>query len=196
MEQSIKSATAFAGSRRIASGDLAQVALAVKAAVDREASVPVLVFDDETSRLVELDLRGTPQEVVGRLSAAPNPSTPAAGAEPRGPGRPKLGVIAREITLLPRHWQWLGAQPGGASVALRKLVDEARRVNDGRDRIRRAREITYRFMSAMAGDYAGYEEAIRGLFAGNRPRFRDSIGSWPADVRTHIDALSTSAWDD
>jgi hypothetical protein len=196
MEQSIKRATAFAGNRRIASGDLARVALAVKAAVDREASVPVLVFDDETSRLVELDLRGTPQEVVGRLSAVRDPSTPAAGAEPRGPGRPKLGVIAREVTLLPRHWQWLGAQPGGASVALRKLVDEARRVNDGRDRIRRAREITYRFMSAMAGDYAGYEEAIRDLFAGNRSRFRNSIGSWPADVRTHIDTLSTSAWDD
>jgi hypothetical protein len=196
MEQSIKSATAFAGSRRIASGDLARVALAVKEAVDREGSVPVLVFDDETSRLVELDLRGTPQEVVGRLSAVRDPSTPAAGAEPRGPGRPKLGVIAREVTLLPRHWQWLGAQPGGASVALRKLVDEARRVNDSRDRIRRAREITYRFMSAMAGDHAGYEEATRALFAGNRPRFRDSIGSWPADVRVHIDTLSTSAWDD
>ena len=194
MKQSIKSATAFAGSRCIASGDLAQVALAVKAAVDRDDSVPVLVFDDETSRLVELDLRGTPQEVAARLTAARDQSRPVAAAEPRGPGRPKLGVIAREVTLLPRHWQWLGAQPGGASVALRKLVDEARRVNDSRDRVRHVREITYRFMSAMAGDYPGYEEATRALFAGNRSRFQDSIGSWPADVRTHIDTLSTAAW--
>ena len=185
MEQSIKSVTAFAGDRRIASGELPQVAEAVKAIMDRDASVPVLVFDDETGRVVDLDLRGTPQEVVDRLPIA----------EPRGPGRPKLGVIAREVTLLPRHWQWLGAQPGGASVALRKLVDEARRVNDSRDRVRHAREISYRFMSAMAGDYPGYEKAIRALFAGNRPRFQDSIRSWPADVRAHIDMLSIAAWD-
>ena len=171
-----------------------EVALAAKAAVDRDDSVPVLVFDDETSRLVELDLRGTPQEIVARLKADADPGV--AVAEPRGPGRPRLGVVSREVTLLPRHWQWLGAQPGGASVTVRKLIDEARRVNDGRDRVRAAREVTYRFMTAMAGNYAGYEEALRALFAGKKARFDETIESWPADVRAHVDTLSAAAWAD
>lgn len=192
MKPSIKKVTAFAGGRRVASGDLVEVALAAKAAADRDGSVPVLVFDDETSRLVELDLRGTPQEITARLKAERDPGD--AVAEPRGPGRPRLGVVSREVTLLPRHWQWLGAQPGGASVTVRKLIDEARRMNNGRDRVRAAREVTYRFMTAMAGNYAGYEEALRALFAGEKARFDETIESWPADVRTHVDTLSAAAW--
>ncbi len=77
-------------------------------------------------------------------------------AEPRGRGRPKLGVVAREVTLLPRHWDWLNAQPGGASVALRKLVEQARRANGDADRARAAREAAYHFMSAMAGDLPAF----------------------------------------
>ena len=118
---------------------------------------------------------------------------PPDGNGPRGPGRPRLGVVAREVTLLPRHWQWLGEQPGGASVTLRKLVDEARRANEGKDRLRRARESAYRFMSAVAGNLPGFEEAIRALFGANHAQFAQSIEPWPHGVRDHARKLADAA---
>jgi hypothetical protein len=117
--------------------------------------------------------------------AAADPPAPV-----RGPGRPKLGVVAREVTLLPRHWEWLGRQPGGASVALRKLVEDARRANGGKDRIREAREAAYRFMSAMAGNEPGFEEATRALFAGARGAFEANVAGWPHDVKAHARRLA------
>jgi hypothetical protein len=189
MEQ--RRCTAFAGFRRVAAGDVAEVALAIKAALEQGEAEPVLVFEDETSRRVELDLRGTVDEVRERLEI----TVPAAEPEaPRGPGRPKLGVVAREVTLLPRHWDWLNEQPGGASVALRKLVDEARRANEGRDRARRAQEAVYRFMSAIGGNLPHFEEASRALFAGNRTGFEESIREWPEDVRDHLLRLAEAAF--
>ena len=186
---------AFAGARCIAAGDLAEVALKAKEAFDRGRE-PILLFDAVTSEPIDLDFRGTPADLLKRLARAAGPtSVPAApehGAR-RGPGRPKLGVVAREVTLLPRHWEWLGGQPGGASVALRKLVEQARRDNDGRDRIRRAQEFAYRFMSAMAGDRPGFEEATRALFAGDRPRFDRLVKPWPADIRDHAKKLAAVA---
>jgi len=192
--------TAFAGSRCIASGDLASVAAKVKAVIDRDDGEAILIFDDTTSEPIEVDFRGTVQELLKRIAATADigpsaaASTPPEGTVPRGPGRPKLGVVAREITLLPRHWEWLAAQPGGASVALRKLVEDARRVNADKDRVRRARESSYRFMSAMAGDRPGFEEAIRALFAGNRERFEEQTARWPADVRDHALRLAASSF--
>jgi hypothetical protein len=183
--------TAFEGTRRIASGELKKVALKVKRVLDRGERGPVLIFDDRTSELVELDFRGTPAEVARRVPDAEVDGTEGA----RGPGRPKLGVVAREVTLLPRHWEWLNRQPGGASVALRKLVEEARRVNAAKDRVRQARESAYRFMVAMAGNEAGFEEALRALFAGRRERFEECIGAWPADVREHARKLAEDGLD-
>ena len=113
---------------------------------------------------------------------------------PRGVGRPKLGVVAREVTLLPRHWDWLNRQPGGASVALRRLVQEASRVNADRDAVRASREAAYRFMTAIAGALPGFEEATRALFAGERNRFEGLIDAWPADLRTHLQELSAAGW--
>lgn len=192
--------TAFQGLRRIATGLLPDVALKSKQAVE-QGDEPVLLFDDETSRLIEVDFRGTASEVLARLgedassAAPPVPEATPEFAPPRGPGRPKLGVVAREVTLLPRHWQWLGSQPGGASVALRKLVDEARRANEGRDRARLAQEATQRFMTAMAGDQPGYEEAGRALFAGDRERFRQMIETWPVDIKEHAGKLAGPAFE-
>ena len=190
---------AFAGARRIAAGELAEVAVKAKEAIDRGAREPVLLFDDATSEPIDLDFRGTPADLLKRLARSARP--PAAGGAaalpekdtPRGPGRPKLGVVAREVTLLPRHWAWLTEQPGGASVALRKLVEQARRDNDGRDRIRRAQESAYRFMSAMAGDRRGFEEATRALFAGDRARFDRLVKPWPTDIRNHAKKLAAAA---
>ena len=187
--------TAFEGHRSVASGALSDVVAATKAVLDQGGSLPVLIFDDATSELVEIDFRGSLSKVLGRLPkavAVPEPE-PEPG-EPRGRGRPKLGVTAREVTLLPRHWEWLNAQPGGASVALRRLVEKARTANEGRDRVRRAQEVCYKFMSAMAGDMPGFEEASRALFAGNAAGFDDRISAWPAGVRDHLRKLAAGAF--
>jgi hypothetical protein len=191
----VKSCTAFEGVRCIASGSLMEVARKVKETLSEIEQGSVLIFDDSTSEPVEVDFRGTVKDVLRRLeqktvAPPPNPEEDS----PRSPGRPKLGVVSREISLLPRHWDWLNAQPGGASVALRKLVEEARRVNRGRDKVRRSQEVAYRFISAMAGNMPGFEEATRALFAGNSERFDYLIHSWPADIRNCARKLSGAAF--
>ncbi|MDR3622535.1 MAG: DUF2239 family protein [Paludisphaera borealis] len=182
--------TAFEGDRRIARGLLIDVAVEVKRVVDRGESAPVLIFDDETSEQVEIDLRGTVDDVSKRFER----STEGGDDAPRGPGRPRLGVVSREVTLLPRHWEWLGDQPGGASVTLRKIVDEARRANEGKDRVRKAQEAAYRFLSTMGGNLPGFEEANRALFAGDADRFAHEVAPWPADVREHATNLARAAF--
>lgn len=202
MNQSISvRCTAFAGDRCIASGELKAVAATVKGAADRGALAPLLVFDDATGALVELDLRGTPNDVAQRLEPGPghhgvtSPPCDASVRGHRGPGRPRLGVVAREVTLLPRHWDWLALQPGGASVALRKIVDDARRTHAGKDRVRQAQESAYRFISAMAGHQPGFEEATRALFAGDATRFTERMHAWPVDVRQHAQKLAQAAFE-
>jgi len=175
--------TAFAGPVCLATGPLRDVVLVVARALEAGVAEPVLTFDDATGRVIDLDTRGSGPEVLARL--APGESAP------RGRGRPRLGVVAREVTLLPRHWAWLNAQPGGASVALRKLVENARR--DGTDLRREAQERTYRFLSALAGDEPGYEEALRALFAGDAAKFQAEIRAWPQDVRDHALRLALPA---
>jgi len=188
----------FVGPKRIASGGLNEAVKAAKAAVDSKVPSSVLVFDTGTSEQLEVDFRGSLEEVLSRLpSPADEPDVGAIEAGAAGsrlPGRPKLGVVPREVTLLPRHWDWLATQPGGASVTLRKLVEQARRSSGDADRIRLAREVTYRFMSAMAGDEAGFEEAARALFAGNQERLETAMDSWPGDVREHTRQLSKDAF--
>jgi uncharacterized protein len=174
--------TAFAGFRRIACGPRAEVIAQLRARSARADAVPPFVFDDRTGDRLDLDL----SERAAAL--------PADGHETRGVGRPKLGVVAREVTLLPRHWDWLSRQPGGASVALRRLVEEARHVHADRDARRAAREAAYRFMSAIAGDLPGFEEAARALFAGDRARFDGLVGAWPEDLAAHLDKLAGAAW--
>src|SRR6201991_35067 len=191
-----QSFTAFLGPNRLASGRLAEVAIAVMKASKIAAAPSVIIFDDTNGRPIDLDLRGTERDVVARLPGAAAsceaPADEAAASEPRGRGRPKLGVVAREVTLLPRHWEWLSAQPGGASVALRKLVDEARRASGDRDRLRAARDAAYHFMSTMAGNLRNFEEASRALFADDNRKFTGLIASWPADIRDHIVKLAYS----
>ena len=196
-----KTFTAFLGARRLASGALIDVALAVKARQTEEAGEPILVFDDGSGIVVDLDLRGTEADVAARLAQPREAEDGAtcvqsgsdAGRLARTRGRPKLGVVAREVTLLPRQWDWLASQPGGASQALRRLVDQARRTDGGKTRRRAAREAAYRFLSAMAGDLAGFEEAIRALFAGDAEGFADRMRAWPPDIQDH--ALRLAAFD-
>jgi hypothetical protein len=187
---------AFDGDRCVASGELRTVARAAKEALDRRKEAAVLVFDP-SSGPVEIDFRGSVDDVLARL---PHPdgavvTEDASGPVPRGPGRPKLGVVAREVTLLPRHWEWLAQQSGGASVALRRLVDEARRANKDKDRVREAREAAYRFIAAMGENKPHYEEVARALFAGDAERFQAWTASWPADVRDHARRLAATAFE-
>jgi hypothetical protein len=188
---------AFDGDRCIASGDLREIARAAKEILDRRKDAAILVFDGVTSGTVDIDFRGNVADVQARLPDTANvPATAddAVLAAPRGPGRPKLGVVAREVTLLPRHWDWLGQQSGGASVALRRLVEEARRTGEDSHRIRRAQEAAYRFMSMMAGNRPHYEEAIRALYANDPAHFEKLIAAWPPDVRDHTLTLAERAF--
>jgi aminoglycoside phosphotransferase (APT) family kinase protein len=179
---------AFEGNRRIALGELAEVAVAAKAVLERGEQGPVLVFDAETSAPVEIDFRGTAEELRARLAA------PAEAEEPARRGRPKLGVTAREVTLLPRHWDWLGRQPGGASAALRRLIEQARRQDASAEAARTARDALYRFTTAIAGDAPRYEEAIRALFANDAEGFIAATAAWPVDVRDHAWRLAPPAF--
>jgi len=177
----VGSVTGFSGSRLVARGDLAAVARAAHS----NRKYPTLILDDATGRAIEIDLRGSVDEVLARL--VPPPPAPARG-------RPKLGVIAREVTLLPRHWDWLATQPGGASAALRRLVDQARKEPRDADAVRQAKEATYRVMTTIAGDRPNYEEATRALFAHDRARFEELVGAWPRDIAAYVDELSEKAW--
>lgn len=187
--------TAFAGNHRIASGELRHVALKAKQVFDSEPGQPLLVFEDATGMVVELPLELPAADLLRTLNAEPSTSAePLPPVPARGPGRPRLGVVAREVTLLPRHWDWLSAQPGGASVTLRRLVEDARKVTADGDRRRMAQEAAYRFMHALAGNLRDYEEATRALFAADIARFEESIGHWPEDVREHASLLAADAF--
>ena len=191
-----KTCIAFQGVRAIAAGSLTEVALAARVAVGQDPAAPVLVFGDETGGVMDLDLRGTVEEVVARVEERASGSCNSDGQSvdfkvvPAGRGRPRLGVVAREVTLLPRHWDWLSAQPGGASNAIRRLTEIALREDAGKGRARASREAAYRFMSAMAGDLPGFEEASRALFADDRNLFLMHCGGWPADIRVHVMKLA------
>ena len=212
--------TAFENDQLIASGPLSNVATAVKLASDARSTSVLWVFDDATGQTVELDLRGSDADVVQRvaqrelnsaaLPIAYNDATEANSSQvdsatvasiagiasttdattTRGRGRPKLGVVAREVTLLPRHWDWLATQPGGASVALRRLVEQARRSHAEKDRQRAAQERAYRFMAAMAGDRIGFEEASRALFANDQLRFESLVTAWPPAIAHYVTRLA------
>lgn len=195
-----RSYTCFDGYRRLTSGSLVTIIAAAQSCVADPARGPILIFEDATGRSVDVDMRAqAPLQIptehiaagvnVSESDTSLTGSTPAI-EQPRRRGRPKLGVIPREVTLLPRHWEWLATQPGGASVALRKLVEEARRTHAETDRARQARERAYYFISAIAGDLPGFEEASRALFADDRAQFGRRLAHWPEDVRNHALALA------
>jgi hypothetical protein len=179
--ETTKKYTAFVGERLVASGALEELLPKLKAAFDANRSTMFLIFDDETGSQIDFDLRGTVEEVLARSCR----SAPQAG-----PGRPRLGVTSREVTLLPRHWEWLAQQPSGASAAIRRLIDEARKREPETMRRQEALQATERFLFAMAGNLPGYEEATRALFQGDDQRFAELISAWPKDVRNYAIRLS------
>ena len=182
--------TAFSGQRLIGSGELRNVLLQSKQCLDEGEMATVLIFDDSTGQQIDFDFRGTPDEVLDRLTSHPMfASANAASSARTGPGRPKLGVVCREVSLLPRHWEWLEQQPQGISAALRRLVDDARKRDPEGERIRMARDAAAKFMWAMAGNLPGFEEASRALFANDHDGFENQIREWPEDIRSHLKRL-------
>lgn len=191
----MSSYTVFAGQRKLAHGDLASLAQYVKRACDEQALFQgqFHVFADQTGAVLDLDLRGDLAAVAARYSAAAATVSEQVSEQekepdevPRGRGRPKLGVVSKEVTLLPRHWQWLAAQPGGASVALRKLIDEARKAQGDTEQVRELQERTYKVMAALAADLPGYESALRALFAADQAGFVKAMQTWPDDYREYF----------
>ncbi|MBD9535065.1 DUF2239 family protein [Stenotrophomonas sp. STM01] len=187
----------FEGHQLLARGPLQQV---VAEAVARGGvgadGRPLLLLNDGSGETVDLGLRGGLARVLERLQArlAPAPAAPQEAAAPRERGRPRLGVVAREVTLLPRHWEWLASQRGGASQALRRLVDEARR-REQEQGLLASSEARYKAMSTLAGDLPGFEEASRLLFAGDEAGFARSIAPWPQDLRDYLGSMSAEAED-
>ena len=173
--------TAFAGEHLIASGLLASVLPAARTA----SETPLLIFADDNGDQIEPDWRLGDEDILARLDPAPE-------ATDKRVGRPRLGVVAREVTLLPRHWDWLSSQPGGASAALRKLVDQARKGSTGADRARRSQRAVDRFMYRMGGDLPMFEEAYRALYAQDFTTLDRLITDWPVDIRAHLRRLVAS----
>lgn len=188
--------TAFLGVEVVASGTLQHVVSTVKNALDDRNLTQLLIFDDTTGNQIDVDFSGKTDDVLLRLGEQfGDLSGTEMNHEPtRRVGRPKLGVVSGEVTLLPRDWEWLKRQPGGASVTLRKLVGEARRAGGKQSKIRESQEATYNFMTAMAGNFHQYEEALRALYAGDLDHFYHFIDDWAPDIRNHIKKLASNAF--
>lgn len=176
---------AFDGPHRIAAGSYADVACKVSTYLQAKPDAQALIFNADSGKQVDLDLRGSLDDIRARAEAAVDTNTPKAGK-----GRPKLGVIAREVTLLPRHWDWLAAQPGGASVTLRKLVERASKDPDAPEQHQARAAAAYHFMHAVAGNLPGFEEASRLLFAGDLPAVARAVAAWPGDIGSQVLALA------
>lgn len=172
--------TAFLGHRQLAAGDLQSVLTASKQAFDGGEQQPLLIFEDEGGKQVEFDFAGSLAEMLTR-------ELPVKAK--LGPGRPKLGVVSREVTLLPRHWEWLESQPNGISAALRRLVEEAIKHAPDEQRARKRRDAAGKFMWGMAGDFPGFEEASRALYAGDDERMSQLVRKWPRDVCAYLARL-------
>ena len=186
--------SAFRGHTQIASGRLEEVATVIHALLETGDSTLVLVFDDQDGRQIDFDLRGSIEDVARRYGSESQDEVSNGPTPRRRPGRPKLGVVGREVTLLPRHWAWLQTQRGGPSATLRRMVDEARAVGGDRDQQRRAQDAINRFISATAGNLAGFEEANRALYRGDRQRFELECARWPLDIRRYIEHWAVVAF--
>lgn len=180
--------SAFIGHQLLAQGPLEKVALKVRKKMKDEPSASILVFSDLTGKEMDFDIRGSEKEVLERLQIFRTQEHPA--HENSGPGRPKLGVISREVSLLPRHWEWLSTQSGGASATLRRLIEDAKKGSSNKEQVKQAQERTYKFMAAIAGNFPNYEEALRALYAKDKKKFETQINDWPKDILSHTKKLA------
>jgi uncharacterized protein len=189
----LQSYTAFEETKLLAQGPLDEVALKVKRRLKANHEASILVFSDSTGKEMDFDLRGTEKEMLQRLQVYLSP-TDSLPSENTGPGRPKLGVVSREVSLLPRHWEWLSTQTGGASATLRRLIDDARKSSSGREIVKQAQERTHKLMSTLGGNLPNYEEALRAFYAKDKKKFKDQMQDWPADIKEYIQKMAADAF--
>lgn len=179
--------TAFEGTVLLFRGSLKEVVLNIKAHLGRSENSSVLIFNDLTGKTMDFGFHGSKQDVIKRLEKYTNTEEPK---EPSGPGRPKLGVVSREISLLPRHWEWLATQSGGASATIRLLVEEARKKSSNISDIKQLQERAYQVMSVLAGDLQGYEEALRALYKRDCKNFFTHVKGWPKDIQKYLSEVT------
>ena len=175
--------TAFGNEKLIAHGSLDEVVLKIKRWHDKNSTGSLLVFNDFTGKTMEFDLRGSEKEVLQKIEMFIPQDTAAVSV---GPGRPKLGVVTREVSLLPQHWEWLASQPEGASAALRKLVEGAKKNLVMKESVKQVQERVYKIMSILAGDLPQYEEALRSLYRRNAENFKQHTAIWSPDIKEYV----------
>lgn len=183
--------TAFIHHTLLIQGSLEKVVLKVKNQVEQHPASAILIFSDSTGKEMDFDFSGSEDDVLRRLEKFIGKNEPQSVS---GPGRPKLGVVSREVSLLPRHWEWLSNQPGGASVTLRRLIDETKKQTSSRELIKQAQERAYKFMTTMAGNLSNYEESLRALFSKDKKLFEDLISDWPKDIKKHTLKLASDVF--
>lgn len=173
----------FLGATRITQGARGDVIRTLLSQTQGEDVPPYLVFRVKDGQRVDINLASAAEAANPQRTRAPVPAAGAPVGSQKARGRPRLGVVGREVTLFPRHWEWLDRQRGGASAALRRIIDADRKLHADEDQVRQAQDATHRFMYAMAGNLAGFEEAMRALYAGDKVSFAHQIRSWPDDIR-------------
>jgi hypothetical protein len=185
--------SAFEDAKLLFQGELSDVVLKIKKYLGSDRNSAILIFSEDTGKLMDFNFQGTTQAVLKRLEVFTsaeqmNPSS--------GPGRPRLGVVSREVSLLPRHWEWLAARSGGASATIRLLVEEAQKKSSTNPSIKQMQERVYRVMSVLAGDFHGYEEALRALYKRDRKSFVSRIETWPKDVQKYLNDLGKPVFEE
>ena len=183
--------TVFDGFKIVSQGNIEEVAIATKKYLKKEDSARILIFSDLSGKQMDLDLSGTDKDVTDRLSVYKTADTTSSGT---GPGRPKMGVKPREVSLLPTHWEWLSTQSGGASATIRRLVDEKMKTAAPKDKIKKTQETVYTFLNSIAGDLENFEDAIRFLYRQDEAKFKEAIAAWPKDLKKHTLALASEAF--
>jgi len=185
----------FVGWELVARGTLDEVVAACRLASAQRPNQRTAFFDDVSGHAVEAPVAPTatrsPSEgvspIVRSAPAAEREASDATGPQrKRGPGRPRLGVVSREVSLLPRHWEWLSAQRGGTSATLRRVIDAARKADGGTTERRRTIDAAHRFLWDIAGDLPCFEELTRALYAEQFQRVADLSCSWPTGVRQQL----------
>jgi len=185
---------AFSAQKLIAEGAFGEVLQLVKNHIKQNDTGNILFFNGSDGRQIDIDLQsGAGESGNGSKAAAAESGSNQAIPTKKPRGRPKLGVVGREVTLLPRHWQWLDKQRGGASARLRRLIDQERKATAGDDMIRESQDSANRFMYAMAGDIAGFEEAVRALYARDKAGFDQETAAWPVDIRDRARGFAEAA---
>ena len=194
----ISQITAFEVEKIFCSGPKIEVILAMKNELSKSPNKRFLCFEDTSGQQIDFDISGTKEEIIQRLSThtitAPEPiSADENKAIDKKLGRPKLGVVPKEVTLLPRHWLWLGAQSGGASATIRRLVEQASKANSGENKRKKCQESAYRFLSAVAGNYPNYEEVLRAIFRDDEKMISNLTSEWPKDIVTYAQKLFSNS---